>query len=263
MTKPFVYDERTSSLFGPDGDFLKKVFCPKTVKWNQLIQDEPMDRSRGCNQCKERILNLDSLKPEWALAILNKEPETCVYATRDSKNVIFLKDDNNPSSPKNPKNVWLQNAQTKPDLPIISTVRNLKDIQRAVQMGFWPDVRKVEYNTAEIKQKICVYQNTITGEIQLFGDYRMSSTELGNAWEEVIPWTYYYEHHQKVPIAAYLIPKDLANNTEVLITDPIEDLIGSTWNQGDTYRASNITAKVVNKKVILNSHSIQRSDFVG
>ena len=34
--KRFVYDEKTSSLYAPDGTYLKKVFCPKALNWNQL-----------------------------------------------------------------------------------------------------------------------------------------------------------------------------------------------------------------------------------
>jgi hypothetical protein len=34
------------------------------------------------------------------------------------------------------------------------------------------------------------------------------------------------------------------NYSEVFIPDPIKDLIGSTWNQGDYYRATNVTGKV-------------------
>ena len=80
MSKPFVYDEKTSSLYGPDGQFIKKVFCPKAVSWNQLLADDPQDRSRGCNQCGERIINLDAFTLDGAMAILSEDPDACVYA---------------------------------------------------------------------------------------------------------------------------------------------------------------------------------------
>jgi hypothetical protein len=263
MLKPFVYDEKTSSLFAPNGEFLKKVFCPKAVNWNQLIINEPEDKSRACNRCKSRIINLDKLEIEESLKILLQEPETCVSASTQSKNVIFLKDNHNPSLRRLPKYSWRDDAPISQDLPIISTVRNYDDIQRAVQMGFWPDIWSIKYQERKITTKFCVYQNVNTGEIKYFTDYRMSSDEVGDEWEEVIPWTNYYEHYQKVPIAAYLIPRDLPNNSEVLILDPIEDFVGASWNQGDTYRATNIKAVVVYKKVVLKPDSIERSDFVG
>ena len=104
----------------------------------------------------------------------------------------------------------------------------------------------------------------VTGEIQWFGDYRSPSTsEVGPVWQEVIPWTNFYTNYQQAPIAAYLIPNDLPSNSEVLIPYPIEDYIGASWNQGDAYRATNMTGTVINKKVVLNPVSIQRSDFMG
>lgn len=263
MSKPFIYDEKTSSLYSPEGELIKKIFCPKAVKWNQLFHDDVQDRSRGCNQCNERILNLDTLTASEICQALLHEPNTCVYATSNSPNVIFLRDENNPEFPCAAEDTWYGVNGPKNNLPIISTVRTLKDIQRALQMGFWPDIRKVHYNTSEINSKLCVYQNRHTGTIKVFGDYRISSSEVGEAWEEVIPWTNFYGHYQEIPVAAYLIPKDLPNNSEVLIPDPIEDIVGASWNQGDAYRAVNLTGIVTDRKVILNPHSVERSDFMG
>jgi len=264
MSKPFVYDEKSSSLYGPDGQYIKKVFCPKAVSWNQLLADQAEDRSRGCNQCDERIINLDTSSPESVLAILDKNPKTCVYASNNSANVIFLKDESNPSAPRLAPESWYGNNAPKVDIPIIATARSIEDIERGLRMGFWPDVRLVRYNTKEISQKLCVYQNMVTGEIQWFGDYRSpSANEVGPDWKEVIPWTNFYTHYQQIPVAAYLIPKGLPNNCEVLIPDPIEDYIGASWNQGDAYRATNVIGTLINKKIALNPVSIQRSDFMG
>jgi len=264
MSKPFVYDEKSSSLYGPDGQFIKKVFCPKAVSWNQLLADQAEDRSRGCNHCDERIINLDTSSPESALAILDKNPKTCVYASNNSANVIYLKDESNPSAPCPAPESWYGNNAPKVDIPIIATARSIEDIERGLRMEFWPDIRLVRYNTKEISQKMCVYQNIVTGEIQWFGDYRSpSANEVGPNWKEVIPWTNFYTHYQQVPIAAYLIPKELPNNCEVLVPDPIEDYVGASWNQGDAYRATNVIGTVINKKIVLNPVSIQRSDFMG
>ena len=264
MSKPFVYDEKSSSLYGPDGQFIKKVFCPKAVSWNQLLADDPQDRSRGCNQCNEKIINLDAYSPESALAILSADPETCVYATKSSQNVIFLKDENNPSAPCPAPESWYGNNPPLVDIPIIATVRSIEDIERGLRMGLWPDVRQVRYNTKEISQKMCIYQNMITGEIQWYGDYRSpSANEVGSDWKEVVPWTNFYMHYQEIPVAAYLIPKELPNNCEVLVPDPIEDYVGASWNQGEAYRATNVIGTIVNKKVVLNPASIERSYFMG
>lgn len=267
MNKPFIYDEKSSGLYSPDGKLLKKVFCPKAVNWNQLIADDPLDRSRGCNHCSERIVNLDTMDPIQAELMIEENYNICVYASKNSKNVIFLKDINNPENPERPRQDMFDSSEYRYDLPIIKTVRSIADIKRAIQMGYWADIRLVQYKDDEIKQKFAVYQHLETGEIQIVGDYRSvisASSDLHKeVWDEVIPFTYYYTNYQEEPIAAYLIPKDLKDNSEVFVPDPIEDIIGSTWNQGDCYRARNMTGSVSNKKVTLNPKSVERSDFIG
>ena len=51
MNERFVYEERTSALYAPDGRFLKRALCPKAKTWNQLLSDDPGDRMRGCTAC--------------------------------------------------------------------------------------------------------------------------------------------------------------------------------------------------------------------
>jgi hypothetical protein len=119
------------------------------------------------------------------------------------------------------------------DLPIIKTVRSISDIKRAIQMGYWADIRWVQYKDKEIKQKIAVFQHSETGEIKVTGDYRSiigSNSELTKEiWQEVIPFINYFSNYQEIPVAAYLISKDLKEGSEVFVPDPIEGIIGSTW----------------------------------
>ena len=39
-----------------------------------------------------------------------------------------------------------------------------------------------------------------------------------------------------LPFAAYLLPPDIEVGEEVMLDDLIEDMLGTVWNQGDTYR---------------------------
>ena len=59
MTQKYIYNVESSALFDANGFFLKKVFCPKAKHWNQLIADDPLERSRGCRECGHRVVNLD------------------------------------------------------------------------------------------------------------------------------------------------------------------------------------------------------------
>ena len=265
MPKPFVYDEKTSCLYSPEGEFIKEVFCPKALQWNQLIANDPLDRSRGCQQCGDEVINLDVLSVDEALQRFNSNRLTCAFASSDSSNVIFIKDLNSPELRKSKadRSTWGSNHPI-PDLPRISTARNIQDIQRALTIGYWPDVHVVRYKDHEILEKVGLFQNMKSGEVQIAGDYRfLMKIEHDPEWEEVMPVTFYYSNYQKTPYAAYLIPKDLPDGSEVFIPDPIIDILGSTWNQGDSYRAINVTGRVVNKKVIIDPADIKQSNFIG
>jgi len=265
MPKPFVYDEKTSCLYSPEGEFIKEVFCPKALQWNQLIANDPLDRSRECQQCGDEVINLDVLSVDEALQRFNSNYRTCAFASSASPNVIFIKDLNSPELKKSEadRSDWGSNHPI-PDLPRISTARNIQDIKRALTIGYWPDVHVVSYKDHEILQKVGLFQNIKTGEVQIAGDYRfLMQIEHDPEWEEVMPVTFYYSNYQKTPYAAYLIPKDLPDGSEVFIPDPIIDILGTTWNQGDSYRAINVTGRVVNKKVIINPADIKQSHLIG
>jgi len=265
MSKPFVYDEKTSCLYSPDGEFIKDVFCPKALQWNQLIANDPQDRSRGCEHCGDDVINLDVIGVDEAMQRFASGYGTCAYVSKNSPNVIFIRDLNSPELRKSKVGgISWSATHSIPNLPRISTARNFADIKRAVSIGFWPDIHMVKYKDREIKEKVALYQNIKTGEVQIAGDYRfLMKMEDSPEWNEVMPVTFYYSNYQQNPYAAYLIPKELPDGSEVFIPDPIVDILGSTWNQGDSYRAINVTGKVVNRRVIIAPENIEQSDFVG
>lgn len=127
------------------------------------------------------------------------------------------------------------------DLRVIKTARDKSSINEAARNGYRPLVKKVEPSD-EIRTKFAVVQNKETGEIEVLGDYRREIDELDEYETAVIGWTYYYPYTFKAPFAAYLIPKDIQVGERVFIEDLIEDYIGATWNQGDTYRLESCEA---------------------
>jgi hypothetical protein len=291
MAEKFIYDVKSSRLYSSDGHLIKRVFCPKAMHWNQLIADDPADRSRGCKACDGRVINLDDISAELPFVAA----EDCVYIPANSTKVIFINNDRQITDASKPK-------RSKQGVPIIRTARSIKDINRAANMGYWPDVRLVEYRDTDsqepvdivfgdavgiegpLQSKVTVGQNTVTGHIALSGDFRApfptgkaspkeppfvfpssSNKQASDAgfFNEVIPFTYYYPHYQRRPIAAYLIPPSLEDGCEVLEQDPIEDLIGEAWNQGDNSRAVNVKGYIKDRKVILEYSSVQRRDVIG
>lgn len=125
----------------------------------------------------------------------------------------------------------------------ISTARSLKAMQKGIRQGFRPLIKKIEPNP-EIRTKYQVLQHRETGEVRCDGDYRASLFDgPSEEWEVIIPWTFRYPYRWDLPFAAYLLPPDLDVGEEVLLRDMIEDLPGTSWNQGDTYRLERSRAR--------------------
>ena len=148
-------------------------------------------------------------------------------------------------------------------LRVIKTARDKASINRAAKNGFTPLIKKVEPSD-KIRSKYAVVQNKKTGEIIVIGDFRSRFNSDGDDFEMVINWTGYYPHNFTSPFAAYLIPKDIKKGERVLLEDLIEDYVGASWNQGDTYRLESCEAIWNGKDLeIQYDPRVNRSDFVG
>jgi hypothetical protein len=254
MNDRFVYDEKTSRLFAPDGTLLKKIFCPKATRWNQLLADDDADRSRGCPECGHRVLNLDTLSTGEVLSAFSAQDEApCVFASAGSDRVVFLRD-------RRAVPAATERATAADGGVLIRTARSLAGINRAARMGYWPDLRFVEYKTRILKTKMALGQHKETGQVEILGDYRGG---FGDPFVEVHPFTFYYPYYQRIPIAAYLIPRDLPDLARIVAVDPIEDHVGSTWNQGSSYRATHVPGFVQDRRVMLELDKVRRVDMIG
>ena len=159
--------------------------------------------------------------------------------------------------------IWKKNSNPK-ELRIIKTGRDREIINNAARNGFKPLIKKVRPSD-EIRSKYSVIQNKKTGEIKIIGDLRFDYlTDDSGDFVTVIDWTYYYPHSFKSPFAAYLIPKDIIVGEMVFVEDLIEDYIGASWNQGDTYRLESCEAIWNGKNLeILYDQNVNRTDFIG
>jgi len=258
--RQFIYEEESSRLYAPDGTFLKRLFCPKAKQWNQLVIGAGETRWRGCLECKEKVFDLDNVSLQVAMDLLkNRWSKTCVHVSETSGNVIFLKDSNAVRPVKD----------VSGDPIKIQTVYGKADIARGYAMGYWPDVRIIRPDP-KMNSKISVGQHPETGEVDYSHDYRTSFRSFGDdersrndGFTEVHPFVSYYPYHKPVPVAAYLIPKDLPNRTRVVVDDPIENVIGTTWNQGGGWKAEDIPGYIENKKVVLELDKVKISHAVG
>jgi len=147
---------------------------------------------------------------------------------------------------------------------VIKTARDTDSINKAARNGLRPLIKKVEPSD-KIRSKYSVVQNKKTGEIEVIGDYRGGNHSDGNSdFEKVINWTFYYPHNFKSPFAAYLIPIDIKIGERVFLDDLIEDYIGASWNQGDTYRLESCEAIWDGSDFIIQYDSSEnRSYYIG
>lgn len=133
--------------------------------------------------------------------------------------------------------------QFKPNpnnLRVIKTARSLRKINEAARNGYKPLLKKVE-QSRDIKSKFAIWQNQKTREIKLSEDYR-AEYSFEDDMIKVIDWTFYYPKPFKNPFAAYLIPLDIAIEERVFLEDLIEDIVGQSWNQGDSNRLAGAEA---------------------
>lgn len=151
----------------------------------------------------------------------------------------------------------MTNSAHARNLRVIHTARTEHEINKAAQNGFFPLVKKVS-PSPEIRSKFAVYQDPVSGEISVVGDYR-----AGGVGNEVIDFTFYYPHNWPSPFAAYLIPQDIQKGEVVILEDLIEDLVGNRWNQGDVYRLKSCEAKWDGKDFIILHDESSVVGFVG
>jgi hypothetical protein len=149
-------------------------------------------------------------------------------------------------------------------LRVIETARDTGSINMAAKKGFKPLVKKVN-PSEDISTKYKVIQYKETGEIEVLGDYR-GEMIMGDTreFDTVIDWTWFYPYSFKSPFAAYLIPTDIEVGERVFIRDLIEDYVGTSWNQGDSYRLESCEAIWNGSDLEIQYDPIDnRSDYIG
>ena len=67
---------KEKNLYASNGDFLKKIQCPKYASIDNL---QPRNNnSLNCNLCEREVLDTDQFSENELETILRKNPETCL-----------------------------------------------------------------------------------------------------------------------------------------------------------------------------------------
>ncbi len=216
MTKPFIYDEKTSILYSPSGNLLKRVYCPRAKRWNQLINDDPSNKTRYCENCSGRVIDLDAMTTDESLSILVSNPETCIYTGNKSRNVVFLRS-NGCFSPGPYDDVNFYKKLNPKNLSEIRISTDITEINKSVDVNYWPHVA----HSASISLKREIkrhFQDRNTG-------YVFFDSDTGNLVDEDLTRIFssdnVSEAYLQFSIAAYLIPPEAVDGTRFFIKRPI------------------------------------------
>ena len=121
------------------------------------------------------------------------------------------------------------------ELRVIKTARCVEDINKAVDMGFIPLVKKLK-PLKQLFRTIGIFRNKKTNKIEEAEDYvvyeqygNITSYEDENEWELVVPFHSYYPYKFDSQYAAYLIPHDIDKGEKVILEDLIEDYYGGSF----------------------------------
>jgi hypothetical protein len=246
MNKPYIYDEKTSILYSPSGDLLKRVYCPKAKRWNQLINDDQSNKTRFCDSCSGRVINLDSIPPTESLALLISNPETCVYTSNNSRNVVFLRS-NGCFAPGPYDDEDFYKKLNSKNLCEIRISTDITEINKSVDLKYWPHVA----HSASISLKREIkrhFQDHNTGYVFLDSD-------TGNLMDEELTRIFSTENvseaYLQFSIAAYLIPPEAVDGTRFFIKRPIAG--NGFHGYVDEWCAEGV---LENKKIVIDESTI-------
>lgn len=225
-----IFDPQTNSLYSDKGEFIKTVYCPMSLRPEQLrLMDGKRDRY--CLECKTEIKCIDLLSDEDVKSAAAEDKGICIFSTPEARNIVFLRQTG-------------EMEENHEHLPVITTLRNLPAMDYAAACGLKLVFRNVSPENAFGSHKYIVFQNTKTGRLWWSGDYRRCFPENASTlyvsedqgrWTEVRKW-FWVRSDRPFPLAAYAIPKTLEPGEKVFIEELIEDRSVELWNQGDSSR---------------------------
>lgn len=243
-----IFNPKTGQLFKNDGTFLKSVDCPYAMTPEQLVTIHGSVEGKHCRICKSTVHRLDGMTDDQVEQLVAGKSKVCVFATPEAKNVVFLKE-------------YRSFKQHDHTVPVIRTLRSLPAMMAAQELGFKVLIKKSGEPPKEGESQVQVYQHRETGRIWVAYDLRSEGpvqmadmfqamegkTEQEcaeieaqydrerEAWEVVVPWVF-IRSDKTFPVAGYVIPPDLPNETEVWVEDVAEEIFTVFWSQGTSER---------------------------
>lgn len=85
----------TKELFNDKGEFIKKMECPKGMKWESLSNDGETFQKKYCQQCHNTVIDTSFFNDEKLTLMVNEKPTICLKVSLLQSNLIITMKKNN------------------------------------------------------------------------------------------------------------------------------------------------------------------------
>ena len=260
-----IYDPATGGLWTSDGNFLKYLFCPMSIRWDDLgvASQQPAetlerhrDRARDCRQCGSHVISLEGLSDSEVTTVFMGDSSACVYLRTDWSNVTVLRAKNGERTSFTPIGHIAElsaevTALLSDAIVRVHTARSREQMEAATAQGYGLVLQAVPDGTAKHwKTRLVVWYNKRTGEVweargrnewlHPTDRFDWDDEDGRKDWTRALEINGYYPHKWSNAYAAYVVPKHLPPGTLVLLTDPIKDIVA--WSHHGVIRALMVPA---------------------
>jgi hypothetical protein len=219
----YVTDEQ--NLYTDQGVFIKHVSCPLATRLARTVSAAQAEREFHCMHCQTRVKNLAYLTDQQALDAAQADDRVCFFATPAANNVVHI---TRPQPMHGLVRSWQRHMEgSEIKNPVIQTARTASAMNWAAANGFKLLFRRAGTDD-RVQHQLAVYQKTNTGELVFTDDARFPpgyGSDGENAFVPIFDYFLYPPQGPASPVAAYVIPPDLAPGTQVFVEDAIEDLV--------------------------------------
>lgn len=80
----------TKELFTDSGQFIKRLFCPYKVYWENLLLNKENPATRFCSHCNHQIIDTAMISDTELLEVLRKDSETCLKVDLNQNNLKII-----------------------------------------------------------------------------------------------------------------------------------------------------------------------------
>lgn len=181
------------------------------------------DREFNCSECNTKVKNLAYLTDEQA-SVEAENSNACFFSTRSAMNVIHVMSPLHMTWTATILKRRMENSN--PNLHTIKTARTLTEMNFAIANGSILLLQRAG-DGRQVRQHLAVSRNNETGKIVFSDDVRYphSLHVVKSEYTTIIDFFEYHPAGLSVPVAAYVIPKDLPVGVDVFVEDVIEDLV--------------------------------------